>query len=209
MVQTARWYLGRVLRGPACLWILLGVALYWSLQAAARNLGIASDSGSAGDLNYEVAFLSVVVAAALGLRALARNPWPWPAVGRLERASAEFVFLFVLAASTLTVAWMPVLDRLPSLPWARAAATLLHVTALAQLVSRLPTVVGLHSLLLVALVWWIPAILSGGGEATGRLAAFLAAPGAGPMQVPRPVDMAPALAFGVSAWLLTPKTPRP
>jgi hypothetical protein len=208
-VQAASCFLMRVVRGPAFAWILPGIALFWGLQTAASNLGIASDSTRPGDLYYEVAFVSALVAGAVGLRVLVRHPWPWPAVDRLVRVSAESLFLLVLAGSILAVAWIPALARSAPLPWGRAAATVIHVIALAQLVSRLPMVVGLHSLLLVALVWWIPAIHDGGGGVTNQLAAFLAAPGDGPMQVPRPADMAPALAFCVSAWLLTPKTPRP
>jgi hypothetical protein len=208
-VQASSRFLLRQVRGPALACILPGIALFWGLQAAAASLGIASGSARLGDLHYEVAFVSTLAAAALGLRVLARHPWPWPTVDRLGRAAAESLFLLVLAGSTLAVAWAPAMARSAPLPWGRAAETVIHVIALALLVSRLPTAVGLRSLLLVALVWWIPAIQLGGGEIPNQLAAFFAAPGDGPMQVPRPADMAPALAFCVSAWLLTPKTPRP
>lgn len=209
IARAAGWLLGSALGDLAFAWILLGAILFWSLRSAAVGLGIASDSTQLGGLHYEVAFVAILAAAALGLSALGRHRWPWPALGRLQRASAELAFLFALSAATVVLAWIPALARPAHVPWGLAAATLLHVIALAQLVSRLPMPMRLHPLLLVALVWWIPAIQGGGGRITGQVVGFLAPPGGSPMQMPGPADMAPALAFGLTAWLLTPKTPRP
>lgn len=209
IVRAAQWYLGRALGGSSFGWILVGEALFWSLRAAAADLGVASDSIQPVGLFYEVAFVSAVAAAALGLRDLSRHRWPWTALGRFQRASAEVVFLSVLSATTVALAWIPAMSHPAGLPWGMAAATLVHVIALAQLISRLPTLMGLHPLLLVALVWWIPAIQRDGGGIAARAAELLAPPDASPMQMPGPADMAPALAFALAAWLLTPKTPRP
>jgi hypothetical protein len=214
MGRATAWLLRQELRHPLTLLGLLGLGLLWALRFVLGELGIASADGRDSAFLYEVAFLAAAFAGALGLAVLARHRWVWAPLGRGERAAVELAFLLGGGGLWLALAWAPSASRSGDLPLFWALAVLLEVAAFAQLCSRLPWRAAQPAALLLG-VWWIPALGQGSGgvlaELSGMLAGPAFAPGAGqaPIQALRAVDMAPAVASGLAAWLLSPKIPRP
>jgi hypothetical protein len=188
--------------------------LVWSLQLALEDLGIAAAESSGGGFLYEVAFVTAALAGALGLAVLGRQRWIWSQLSALERAAAELAFLLAGGTLWLALAWAPAVLQGNEPRLALALVALLEVAAFAQLLSRLPYRAGQPAALILC-VWWLPALGRGAGGALGELSSWLAGPAAAltppaaPITTLRAVDMAPAVASGLAAWLLTPKIPRP
>jgi hypothetical protein len=93
-------------------------------------------------------------------------------------------------------------------------ATVAHLSALTLLVARMPTSSGPRAVLLVALVWWIPAALGASGCIAPSLTELLDVPGRlaslhRPVETPLVAlaDMAPTGAATLAAWLLDPPAP--
>lgn len=199
IAASTAWYLRTTLTSPGA-WVLAGAALlFWTLQTTLATIDLSSATHYSSNTYNHIAFLSCLATATLGVAILPRTRWTHEPLSRSERALSEL-------ASLATLTGLAVLANPAALPVA------VHLTSLAWLVSRLPTSPGLHPWLLVTLVLWIPA-LAEGHQALDPLARFLLGP------VTRfgqdiqtrtfaAVDMAPAVAFGLTAGLLTPRIPR-
>ncbi len=200
-------------------WALTGGL--WPVLAIYSPPGIAGDlRGSAGGF-YEVAFVAGLAGGVLALHPLARSAWLLVPLSRTERFLGELAGLFATIVLFLLVALVPLAliggHLLP--PWTEAPAyhlflTAMHISALALLVSRVPTSPGLHAALLVAICWWIPAALALGAGVLPALAAALDVSGRlaslhSPVETP-PVallGLAPTVAAALAAWLLNHPSP--
>jgi hypothetical protein len=180
--------------------VLAGAAvLFWALQTTLASLDISTSNHYLPGTYNHVVFLSCLATASLGLAILPRTRWTHAALSRSERALSELTSLAALAA-------IPVLVSPSALPVA------IHLTCLAWLVSRLPTSPGLHPWLLVTLVLWIPT-LTEGHPTMDPLVRFLLGPVTDSGQDIQTrsfdaADIAPAVACGLTAGLLTPRIPR-
>jgi len=209
------WLLGRWLRARPTLVCALALVLAWMLGRSLAELGITGELRRQDGLFYEIALLSVGLASGLGAWVLGRHEWLWTASSRGQRAAAEAGFLLAVGVLASLPAGLGALASGAHLPWAPAGAALLHVWALAWLVTRAPTPSGLRPILLVSLIWWIPPLLGSEPEPLASLARWLGGPihvavaGGTQTRIPAPVDTAPAVACALAAWLLTPRTPRP
>lgn len=220
-LRTISWLLGRVARLPAT-WIATpGFLVYMVWLHGLADLGITTHSARNREAWYEVAMVAGAVATCLAFGAADRQAWLAPLLSRSERFVTDLAVLVVCLGLAWAAAWAPGLAV--SSPWppscppgglGATGAALAHLTALGLLVSRLPMPTGPRCLLMVSLVWWIPALLADRSDLLGDLARW----GAGPIAVLGPaspqtqtlgaVDMAPTVAFGLAAWLLTPGLPR-
>ena len=199
VAASTSWFLRTTLSSPGT-WVLAGGALLlWGLRETLATLDISNANHYLSSTSNYIAFLSGLAAASLGLAVLPRTRWTLDALSRSERALTEL-------ASLATLTGLAVLATSSSLHVA------IHLTCLAWLVSRFPTSPGLHPWLLVTLVLWIPA-LAGGHAALDPLVRFLLGPVTRVGQDIQTrtfaaVDMAPTVAFGLTAGLLTPRIPR-
>jgi len=117
-------------------------------------------------LYYQFAFISFLVGGAVGALLTRKNRWFFLQRTPAACASAQFLKVLawtclphaalLLAAIALGQAPAPSAPRLLPL-----AASALHVSALSFLVLRSPLPTRLLPLALVALAWWIPALLPG------------------------------------------------
>lgn len=199
LAASTAWFLRTTLTSPGA-WVLAGVALlFWVLQTTLVAIDLSSAKHYSPYTYNHAAFLSCLAAATLGLAILPRTRWTHGPLSRSERALSEL-------ASLATLTGLAVLATPSALPVG------VHLASLAWLVSRLPTSPGLHPWLLVTLVLWIPA-LAEGHQALDPLVRFLLGPVTRLGQDIQTrtfaaVDMTPAVAFGLTAGLLTPRIPR-
>ena len=207
-LRTAAW-LGRQLARTPALWLIVAsLALIGALRASLGRIGIALTNAHPWADVYDVAFLGGLPVVALALWVRSRHGWAAQPLGRFERYACDSAFL--AGAAALGIAAAAVLARRPMGPlgWVGAGTCVAHLTALALLVGRCRTHPGLPPALLVAALWWIPASSPGDSWLWGSLGEFLSGPLQSQTQMPALVDMAPAVAFCLAAWLLTPRHPR-
>ena len=213
-LRAGAWLLGRLLRAHPTAVAVLALALGWTLIQSLSEIGITSELRRPRGFFYELAFLALAVAGSLGVWILGRHEWLWGAASRGQRAAAEAGFLLAGGALALGLAWSPAVVSGADLPWGAGGAALLHVGALAWLVTRAPTSHGVRPLLFVSLIWGIPPLFAGEPEPLASLGRWLGGPleftsAAGTQtRMPGPVDTTPAVACALAAWLLTPRTPR-
>ena len=225
------WLARRLARDPITWVLALAVGTLWVLRRTLAPIGITATEGEAPGPLYDVAFMAVPVALALAAWVLGRSAWIWAPLEAAQRSLAEWTFLCLVGAA----GFAPIATQgftLYSSPGGAPELTglialWLHGSALALLLTRLPLSPAVAPLLLLTALWWLPALFPSEPGPLGHLVRLLAGPlgpqgavGAGgptgaaaqsafQTQTTTPVDMAPALAFGLAAWLLTPRNPRP
>jgi hypothetical protein len=132
-----------------------------------------------------IAFMSSLLGVCLGVRHLRRFSWFLAQTSPASRGRTELFGVFLWAAApAATVILTRALGSEPSLDLdlvgyalARAAISVGHITGIAFFLLRAPLPTRLLPLALVALTWWIPALiptLAGLLDASPRLASALA-----------------------------------
>lgn len=164
-LAITRWILLRIFRSPLGWGLAIVSALSWPSLQLFTPIGITTASADAAALAYEVAFLAALLGALLALHALEgiRSVLARAAAG--PRWRAEFVALWVSSAgwAVLACAWPLAMggvgeghrrDLLLGLVLLAA-----HLAALGTLALRARVPVGVRSLGLLILAWWIPSLL--------------------------------------------------
>lgn len=164
-LAITRWILARSLRSPLA-WVLLCLCAFaWPLLQRLTPIGITTASADASALAYEVAFLAALLGAVLGLRSLEGIESVLRRAASGQRWRAELTAVFVSAAcwSLVACAWplrfggLGEGQRLALLVGLVLAAA--QLAALTALLLRARVPLGVRSLGLLVLAWWIPSLL--------------------------------------------------
>lgn len=204
----ARWTFFEHARRPAT-WALAGLlAVGWPAILTFGRLGITTRDGPSSRHFYELAFISALLGASLGVATLARGSWLLERASPTRRLAAEAGGLVGAIALPFAAAVLPAAFLAPRAAGLGAAtlplaATLAHLVALGLLALRCPAPHGLRGLVLPALAWVLPALL--GAPTQGRLDSGLRAAATGLFDAARHgrlgLELGPDMAHRWGAWL--------
>ncbi len=212
LLGTLRWSLIHLIRDPiGWLWLVL-IASAWPIIVIFTPLGITTQERTPAAPLYEIAFMALLVGAALGVALMARSRWFLAplSVGRRLAVEATGLLGLSLTLAGLTLG-LALLSRTPVPPRLVLGVLLaaLHICAGGILLLRLPFSPPTLALALPLLFWLLPALLEGAGNPGPLIAswldarAFLAFPLAGnPAPTQSAMPFLPIIAMVLAAGLL-------
>ncbi|MCP3917896.1 MAG: hypothetical protein GY711_20305 [bacterium] len=164
--NLAVWVLRHQVRSPA-LWLWGAVfAATWPAVTVFTPLGVTTSMAGTPPLLYEIAFLASLVGQTAGIAQIEGSRWILGHGSAARRAFAEWIVLVSASLPFLAAALLPplLLGARDSFGWGSligSATTLLHLSAIALVLVRLPISGAARLAALPVFAWVLPALVHG------------------------------------------------